>query len=322
VSAAARPDVSVVVPTRDRPERLAALLAGLREQTLGAGAFEVIVVDDGSTVSSTQHVLAEESARGELLVHTLRNEVSVGQARARNQGWAEAAAPLVAFTDDDCIADPGWLQALLAASSATPGAIVQGRTEPEPLGGRRRGPFSRTIAVESLGPEYQTCNILYPRALLEQLAGFDERVGQPVAGEDTELAWRAFEAGAQAVFAPDALVSHAVHELGFAGALRDATRWSEAARLFALHPQARQMLSRGVFWNGWHYCLVRSALALALPLPREVRRALLAHHAMQLAARARAAGAGPWVAPLLLAYDAVETAALARGSLRYRTLVL
>jgi GT2 family glycosyltransferase len=313
-------EIAVVVPTRDRPELLTRLLDGLRMQGLPADRFEVIVVDDGSSASTTQHVLAEESARGELALRSVRNETALGQARARNQGWRGVRAPLVAFTDDDCVPDPEWLSALLLASETAPGAIVQGRTEPDPLGARREGPFSRTVRVDALGPQYQTCNILYPRALLERLGGFDERVSQPVAGEDTELAWRAFESGAQAVFAADALVFHAIHELGFIGALREAARWSEAARVFALHPEAREMLSRGVFWNGWHYCLARSAVALALPRP--VRRLLLTHHAMQLAGRARAAGAGPWVAPLLLAYDAVETAALARGSVRYRTLVL
>ena len=314
------PRVSVVVPSRDRPVSLAILLAALREQTIGAGAFEVIVVDDGSAASATQHVVAEESNRGELRLSALRNDRALGQARARNQGWRLAAAPAVAFTDDDCVPDPGWLEALLAASADAADAIVQGRTEPDPLSARGRGTFSRTVTVETLGPQYQTCNILYPRALLERLGGFDERVGLPVAGEDTELAWRALDAGAEAVFAADATVFHAVHELGFAGALRDAARWSEAARIFALHPRAREMLSRGVFWNGWHYCLIRSAVALALPRP--VRRALLTHHALQLSARARAAGAGPWVAPLMLVYDAVETAAMVRGSIRYRTLVL
>jgi GT2 family glycosyltransferase len=313
------PRVSVVVPSRDRPASLAILLAALREQTIGAGAFEVIVVDDGSAASATQHVVAEESNRGELRLRALRNDRALGQARARNQGWRQATAPAVAFTDDDCVPDPRWLEALLAVSADAPDAIVQGRTEPDPLSASR-GAFSRTVTVETLGPQYQTCNILYPRALLERLGGFDETVGLPVAGEDTELAWRAFDAGAEAVFAAGATVFHAVYELGFAGALRDAARWSEAARVFALHPRAREMLSRGVFWNGWHYCLIRSAVALALPRP--VRRALLTHHALQLGARARAAGAGPWVAPLLLAYDAVETAAMVRGSIRYRTLVL
>jgi hypothetical protein len=61
-------------------------------------------------------------------------------------------------------------------------------------------------------------------------------------------------------------------------------------------------------------------VALALPAP--VRRFLLTRHAMQLAARARAAGAGPWGVPFLLLYDTIETVAVARGAVRYRTPVL
>jgi glycosyltransferase involved in cell wall biosynthesis len=129
---------------------LAILLAALRDQTIGAGAFEVIVVDDGSAASATQHVVAEESNRGELRLRALRNDRALGQARARNQGWRQAAAPAVAFTDDDCVPDPGWLEALLAVSADAPDAIVQGRTEPDPLSAGRAGAFSRTVTVETL----------------------------------------------------------------------------------------------------------------------------------------------------------------------------
>ena len=313
-------EVSVVVPTCDRPERLAALLAGLRAQALARNRFEVIVVDDGSAASTTQHVVAHERGRGELDVSLIRNDVRRGQAVARNEGWRAARAPLVAFTDDDCVPDVGWLEAALRASRAAAGSLVQGQTEPNPLEMGRQGAFSRTVTVETLGPQYQACNIFYPRALLERIGGFDESFGDPVVGEDTDMAWRAFESGAHAVFAPEALVFHAVHELGVIGALREAARWTEAARVFARHPGARVMLSRGVFWNGWHYCVVRSCVAFALPRP--LRRALLTHHALQLAARARRAGTGPWAVPFLLLYDVVEVAAVARGGLRYRTLVL
>ncbi len=84
------PQVAVVVATRDRPEHLQALLAGLREQTLSREAFEVIVVDDGSEASSTQAVLADEAAAGELLLRTVRHDAPVGPASARNSGWRRA----------------------------------------------------------------------------------------------------------------------------------------------------------------------------------------------------------------------------------------
>jgi glycosyltransferase involved in cell wall biosynthesis len=312
-----------VVPTRDRPQRLSALLAALEGQTVSTSRFEVIVVDDGSETSSTQHVLAEAAARGLLALKTRRNDLPNGQASARNAGWRTATAPLVAFTDDDCLPAPDWLESVLAVSAAAAGSIVQGRTEPDPVEARRRNAFSRTVTVDSLGPQFQTCNIVYPRDVLERLDGFDERFRPPVAGEDTDLAWRALESGVRAEFAGDAVVFHAVHNPGVIGALREATRWTGAARVFARHPGARVMLNRGVFWNGWHYCLLRSAVAVVLPRPlRPLRRALLMHHALQLYSRAREEGSGPAAVPFLLAYDAVEFAALARGAVRYRVLVL
>jgi glycosyltransferase involved in cell wall biosynthesis len=310
----------VVVPTYGRPERLEATLAALEAQTFPPDAFEVIVVDNGSDGEGTQRVLAAALDRGVLRLRTHRNEVTRGPASGRNDGWRLARAPLIAFTDDDCAPAPGWLMSALLVSRGAPGAFIQGRTEPNAAELARIGPFSRTVAVRTLGPEYDTCNIFYPRALLERLGGFDETFGMIPAGEDTDLAWRALESGAQSVFAQDAVVFHAVHELGPVGALREAARWTETPRVFARHPGARAMLSRGVFWNGWHYCVIRSAVALALPRP--VRRVLLTHHMLQLTGRARKVGAGPWAVPFLLLYDVIEVAAVARGGLRYRTLVL
>jgi GT2 family glycosyltransferase len=310
----------VVVATRDRPQRLAAVLAGLRAQTLAREAFEVIVVDDGSVTPGTQEVLAEELGRERLQLRTVRHDSARGTSAGRNSGWRIARAPLVAFTDDDCVPDPGWLSQALAVSAQHPGAIVQGRTEPNPSELGRRGVFSRTITVDSLGPQYEACNIFYPRALLERVGGFDETFGLFSAGEDTDLAWRAIEAGGRSAFARDALVFHAVHELGPLRTLREATRLAQTPLVFARHPQTRAMLSRRLFWNGWHYLVIRSLVALALPGP--ARRFLLTRHAMQLAARARRAGAGAWAVPFLLLYDAIETASVVRGSVRYRTPVL
>jgi GT2 family glycosyltransferase len=313
------PLVSVVVSTFDRPERLTRLLAGLRGQQLGAEEFEVIIVDNGSG-PATGAVLELERELGQLQLRTIRHQTTLGPAGGRNSGWRCAQAPLVAFTDDDCVPTPAWLRAGLAAARARPGAIIQGRTEPEPgeLGGDLL--LSRTVSVSGLGPQYETCNIFYPRQALESLGGFDERFGLRPAGEDTDLAWRALERGYQATFAQDALVHHAVQRLGLIGTLRDATRWGACARLFAVHPQTRAILHRRLFWNVWHFLLLRSALALLAP--RWLRRLVLTRHALSLRARGRRAGAGSWSVPFLLLHDAIETAAILRGAVRHRTAVI
>ncbi len=316
---AGAPAVTVAVATHDRPSGLAALFDALRAQTLAPDVFEVVVVDDGSG-PETAAVLEAERARGALDLRVVRHERARGPGAARNAAWREARAALVAFTDDDCAPAPGWLAAGLAAHSGDPRAIVQGRTEPEPGGIEREGVLTRTLRVRRLGPWYETANMFYPRELLAALEGFDEGFGLQPGGEDTDLAHRALGAGRGAVFAPDALVHHAVEELGVRGTLRDAWRWTASVRVFADHPEMRAELSRGVFWSGWHWLVVRSLLGLAAP--RWLRRFLLLRHALQLHARARRAGAGWWAVPVLFARDVVETAAVVRGAVRYRTFVV
>src|SRR5688572_297385 len=101
------PAVSVVIPTHNRAGRLAAQLESLRAQT--TRDFEVIVVDDGSR-DGTPEVLAAQIARGGFDLRAIRHDAPQGPATARNAGWQAARAPLVAFTDDDCISHPGWLE--------------------------------------------------------------------------------------------------------------------------------------------------------------------------------------------------------------------
>jgi GT2 family glycosyltransferase len=316
----ADPLVSVVVATRDRPARLGRLLTALGGQTLGRGAFEVVVVDDGSG-AETRALLDERSGTLEpAALRVVRHAVARGPGAARNAGWRRARAGLVAFTDDDCAPDRGWLAAGVAASRANPGAIVQGRTEPDPGEAGASGLLSRTVRIDRLGPQYETCNVFYERDLLERLDGFDEHFGLTPGGEDTDLAWRALEAGAGAVHAPGAVVFHAVERLGVRGKLREAGRWTATVRVLAEHPQTRTMLTRGVFWNVWHYLLLRSLVALALP--PALRRLLIGRHVLELRRRARRAGAGGWAVPFLIVFDLVELAAVVRGALRYRTLVL
>lgn len=313
------PVVTVAVATHDRPVRLAALLDALRAQTVGTEAIEVVVVDDGSG-PETAALLDAERARGGLDLAVLRHDRPQGPAAARNAAWRAARAPLVAFTDDDCAPTPDWLATGLAAHAQHPEAVVQGRIEPEPEGLGREGILTRTLRVRRLGPWYETANIFYPRELLVELDGFDEAFGPKPGGEDTDLAWRALEAGREAVFAPDALVHHAVEDLGVRGLLREAWRWTEPMQVFAVHPEMRAELNRGVFWSGWHWMVLRSLVALAAP--RWLRRFLLLRHALQLHARARREGAGWWAVPILLVRDVVETAAVIRGAVRYRTFVL
>jgi glycosyltransferase involved in cell wall biosynthesis len=283
----------------------------------------VVVVDDGSE-DDTSAVLTAERERGDLDLHTLRNERPRGPAAARNAGWRAASAPFVAFTDDDCTVVPHWLEAGLAAWEGASERIVQGRTDPQPSEVAGEGPFTRTLRVHSLGPSYQTCNVFYPRALLEQVDGFDEETFTVPGGEDADLAWRCIEGGAESVFAPRAQAYHAVQYLGPLGKIKVAWRWHETMVIYARHAGIRETMTYRIFWKKSHYVLLRAGLGFLLP-----RRLRLLRWWFQWPVytvyieRARGEGMGRlWSAPYFVVHDIVELIAAVRGAIRYRTPVL
>ncbi len=308
--------MSVVVATRNRAERLRALLGALAAQE--GVRLEAIVVDDASS-DATSDVLAE-GVEG-LHLRVLRRTAQGGPGSARNEGWREARAALVAFTDDDCTPAPGWLAALLAAHRERPGALLQGQTRPHPDEAGRQDGFSRSQLVTSLSPHFQTCNIAYPRELLEQVGGFDEAFGHYA--EDADLAWRAIATGARAEFVPGALVHHAVHTLGAIGQLRDSQRWAGAVRAFARHPGIRTSFTHGIFWRPSHEGLLLALAALALRRRSRGLSLLLAVPYLRHLRGLHGSAAGTLAfAPAHVVVDAAEVVAMARGSARFKTLVL
>jgi glycosyltransferase involved in cell wall biosynthesis len=314
------PRISVVVATRNRSDRLRALLDGMRAQTLAAGEFEVVVVDDAST-DRTRATLSEEAGRADLNLAVLRSERPAGPATARDRGWRASRAAVVAFTDDDCVPHHEWLAAALRAAAEHPGSIIQGRTQPMPWEAHRAGPFSRTISVSKPDPSFQTCNVVYPRAVLERVGGFDHAAfGRSPGGEDSDLAWRAIESGADTAFAPGVLVYHAVEDLGPIGKLRVAARWTTPMLAYVRHPELRRAhFVKGLFWKGSHYHLARALLSAALPRRlRWLRPWLLGPYATELRQRMRRERASPLIAPYMVVHDVVEMCTVARAALRYR----
>jgi glycosyltransferase involved in cell wall biosynthesis len=312
------PDVSVVLATHERPERLARQLEALRAQTLPEARYEVIVVDDASG-PETRALLEREQALDGVSLKVIHRERSGGPAAARNEGWRAARGPVIAFTDDDCEATPAWLEAGVAALRGHPGSFVQGPTAPIPEEWTQYGPFSHTMRVNECGPGFETANIFYPRELLERLGGFDEETYSGPGGEDTDLAWKAIESGVEPVWAPDALMHHAVTYLGPVGKLKMAARWHESMKPFKRYPGLRSHRYGGMFWSETHMWLFRAALAMLLPKRwRLLRWWLAAPYVTHLTNRR----SGPLLAPYLIVHDLVEITAVVRGAIRYRTFIL
>lgn len=315
---------SVVVASHARALRLRWLLNALEEQTL-AEPWEVVVVHDYRAHVAERVLDRHPLAEAGRLRHVAVAPGTGSPAKQRNVGWREARSELVAFVDDDCRPHAGWLERLVGAARAAPGAVVQGATRPDPLEyGVLAAPHVRTMSIEPVNRYVQTCNVAYPRALLERLGGFDERA---VTGEDVDLALRARAAGARIVAAPDAVAYHAIESFSLAGIVRANLKWRYLALLVRNHPTFRRELPLGVFWDEDH---VRTALALAgLTGARRGNRFALALAAPWLGRALTRRGRSPrgvaiatLEAPGQLVRAAAEVAGLAVGSARHRTLVL
>jgi hypothetical protein len=229
----------------------------------------------------------------------------------------------VAFTDDDCEAAPDWLERCLEAAAAKPGAIVQGRTLPNPRELTSVGPFSVTRDVDGNGPWwFETCNITYPRELLERLDGFDETFPEPL-GEDTDLGWRALGAGAEREFTSAAVVYHAVEDLGPARHLRGALLGADGVLIFRRHPALRaDALGGGVVRNHAHLRLLVAAAGIVVARRWRFAAVLAIPYLRLLIWRAGRVGASPAVAPYFVLYDLLTLYTTVRGDLRHRVLVL
>jgi len=111
------PDISVVIPTRNRGALLGHGLASLCEQTLDPSRFEVCVVNNGS-MEMTAKVVGLVTAHYPNHRIILIDEPALGVAYARNAGIKNTSAPLIVQGDDDATAPPDWLERFLASFQA------------------------------------------------------------------------------------------------------------------------------------------------------------------------------------------------------------
>lgn len=201
--------VSVVVTVRNEAENLPRLLESLVQQS---SLREVVIVDAMSTDGSAD---VANAWRGRLPTTVIRQ--ACGRGEGRNIGVAAARGGLVAFTDGDCVAHPQWTSRLAATWAGDNGRVVAGRTV---LTGY--APFTRLHRVElphrGQDTTWPSCNLAYPKALLEQLGGFDAGF---VTAEDIDLNYRAVSAGAKIVHDAQAIV-YARARQSFGGFLRQA----------------------------------------------------------------------------------------------------
>lgn len=204
---------SIIVPTYRRREHLSACLRGIACLEYPRSEFEVIVVDDGSGDPPADVLATVAPDINAQLVSLPKNS---GPATARNVGAGRARGTWLAFIDDDCIPEPGWLVALERRLAVQPNLL---------LGGGLRNAIPANLPAEAshqlvqyLGRYYNTdpdnaewftsANIACGREAFHSIGGFGP--GFPLAAaEDRDFCDRWHEAGFRLALAPNATVVHA-----------------------------------------------------------------------------------------------------------------
>ena len=222
----APPDIAVCICTRNRVKYLGAAIESVLAQEVASKTFEVRVVDNGSTDGTAEMVRSRFGSGTRVPVRCVREE-KAGLSRARNRAIAETSGEYIAFIDDDAIAEPGWLQAILHGFSLEPGidsvggAVVPVYEEEVPswLAGRIHGIFSPwmppTGAQLVSYPRYPYgANIAFRRSVFARVGLFREDLGyrgdRLMPAEETELLLRLEKSGGKILSQPKAIVRHLI----------------------------------------------------------------------------------------------------------------
>lgn len=221
------PAISAVICTYDRYDLLPKAIMSLTQQTLPADAIQIVVVDN-----SPDH---EQSARFAERYRAIKNlkwitEKKPGLSNARNVGTAAAAAPIVAFMDDDAIAAPSWLQAIIDAfehfgdsAQAAGGRVAPIWCAPRPawlpddlLGYVSVVDWGGAARFASEKEWVAGTNIAFRTDALKAAGGFSVALGRNKTGhallsnDEIEVIERIRAAGGRLLYVPEAQVEHLV----------------------------------------------------------------------------------------------------------------
>ncbi len=242
------PRISVIVCTHNGERTLPACLESLA--TLDYPDYEVLVIDDGS-----QDTTAEIARRFTHVRH--HHQEHAGLSVARNHGAQLATGPILAYTDDDCIAHTDWLLHLSHAFVETSIVAAGGPNIPPPP----RNRIERVVAAAPGAPAHVLlddteaehlpgCNLAIRKDALERIGGF--RTEFIAAGDDVDVCWRLREAGGRLAFVPGAMVWHH-RRLTVTAYLKQQLGYGHAeALLMKAHPERFGPLG-GARWRGGIY---------------------------------------------------------------------
>jgi GT2 family glycosyltransferase len=255
------PKVSVVVCTYNGSKTLDGCLASLEK--LNYPDYEVVLVNDGSTDS-----VPEIAARYPYIrYHEQKNR---GLSVARNVGMELATGEVIAYTDDDCFADPDWLYFLVAKLLETGATGVGGPnllpTEDGSVAAcvsASPGTPAHVLIDDNVAEHVPGCNMAFWADRLRAINGFDAAYTK--AGDDVDVCWRLQAEGDKIAYAPAAMVWH--HRRATVAAyLKQQRGYGEAEGLLKRkHPEKFRGFRLDLNWLGRIY--TRAGLGLSVGEP-------------------------------------------------------
>ncbi len=228
--------LTVVIPSKNRPDSLLKIVQDLEHQTDRRNDFEVIIVDGSTADIHTK--IQEECQKSSLKIRILHEPEGKGLTGARNLGWKEGNGIWVAFIDDDVRVPPEWLQIARARIEANPdlcgieGAVTTDNYSPlyhTTL--NRKGDYSKRYEG------FLTANIIYQKAILEKTGGFDERLPRSYPyREDADLAIRVLQLG-RIPYCGDLQVHHPARPIPLWNVIKREMRHQSDAYFYKKHPK-------------------------------------------------------------------------------------
>ncbi|MGV7223630.1 MAG: glycosyltransferase [Nitrospinales bacterium] len=228
------PFFSIIVPTYNRPRKIALCLEALSRINYPHSRFEVIVVDDGSRPPVQTHT----SPFFDKMNLTVITQENAGPSLARNVGAKCAKGDFLAFTDDDCMPASDWLQTLSLRFKVSPGCAIVGRS----VNALEESVYDTAsqMLIEYLHAYYnqdpgQACfitsnNLSLPTKQFEAVGGFDT-IFLNAGGEDREFCEHLRHHGYRIIYAPEVVVHHS-HGLTFSSFWRQQFNYGRGAFLF------------------------------------------------------------------------------------------
>lgn len=237
--------ISVVIPTYKRPKLLVRCLSALIQQQLPREDFEVIVVSDGPDPENRKFI-SDWKEEHSLNLRYMETTEKKGPAAARNLGWQSASAPLIAFTDDDCLPSATWLTALLDHYAGEDHLAMSGFTQ-VPVSSEPTDFELNTAHLQEAS--FITANCACTRKALDQVKGFDERF-QSAWREDSDLEFKLIGDQIPIRKIPGAVVVHPVREASWGVSLKEQKKGLYDVLLYRKFPDLyRRHIQTSPLWN-------------------------------------------------------------------------